>query len=33
MSSEANKVLARRIVEAIWKTQILMVVDEVYLPS
>jgi steroid delta-isomerase-like uncharacterized protein len=33
MSSEANKALARRIVEEMWNTQNLKVVDEVYSPE
>ena len=33
MSKEANKVLARRIVEEMWNTQNLKVVDEVYAPE
>lgn len=33
MSSEANKALARRIVEEMWNTHNLKVVDEVYSPE
>ena len=33
MSREANKALARRIVEEMWNTQNLKVVDEVYSPE
>ena len=33
MSREANKVLARRIVEEMWNTRNLKVVDEVYAPE
>jgi len=33
MSKESNKVLARRIVEEMWNTQNLQVVDEVYAPE
>lgn len=33
MSSEANKALARRIVEEMWNTKNLQVVDEVYSPG
>ena len=33
MSKEANKVLARRIVEEMWNTRNLSVVDEVYAPE
>jgi steroid delta-isomerase-like uncharacterized protein len=33
MSSEANKALARRIVEEMWNTRNLRVVDEVYSPE
>jgi steroid delta-isomerase-like uncharacterized protein len=33
MSSEANKARARRIVEEMWNTQNLKVVDEVYSPE
>jgi len=33
MSSEANKALARRIVEEMWNTKNLNVVDEVYSPE
>jgi steroid delta-isomerase-like uncharacterized protein len=33
MSEEANKVLARRIVEEMWNTRNLNVVDEVYSPE
>ena len=33
MSSEANKALARRIVEEMWNRQNLKVVDEVYSPE
>lgn len=33
MSSEANKARARRIVEEMWNTQNLNVVDEVYAPE
>ena len=33
MSKEANKLLARRIVEEMWNTQNLQVVDEVYAPE
>ena len=33
MSSEMNKALARRIVEEMWNTQNLKVVDEVYSPE
>ena len=33
MSTEANKVLARRIVEEMWNTKNLKVVDEVYSPQ
>ena len=33
MSTEANKMLARRIVEEMWNTKNLKVVDEVYSPE
>jgi steroid delta-isomerase-like uncharacterized protein len=33
MSREANKVLARRIVEEMWNTRNLNVVDEIYAPE
>ena len=33
MSREANKVLARRIVEEMWNTRNLNVIDEVYAPE
>ena len=33
MSKESNKILARRIVEEMWNTQNLQVVDEVYAPE
>ena len=33
MSKEANKVLARRIVEEMWNTRNLNVIDEVYAPE
>ena len=33
MSSEANKALARRIIEEMWNTKNLKVVDEVYSPE
>ena len=33
MSREANKALARRIVEEMWNTQNLKIVDEVYSPE
>ena len=33
MSKESNKLLARRIVEEMWTTQNLQVIDEVYAPE